>query len=129
MEVSYFLARLFGLVLLVHGITFFLRANDLKGLAKEFKKNLALQLFGGMLAVVTGLFVIMVHNVWDTYWQSLVSLLGWLIFLKGILLLWSPEILEDLINDMEKPIFLHVSSLTMYTISIILLGYGFGFLV
>lgn len=129
MEVSLFLAKLIGLFLLIQGITLFLRASDLKGIAREFIKNPLIQIMIGSMAVIVGLLIVMTHNVWDTYWQSLISFFGWMALVKGVLLLWSPELIHDVLETFERPGVMRVASLTIYTLAIILLAFGFGFIV
>lgn len=120
-----FLAKLIGLYMLIQGITLFLRASDLKGIAKEFMHSPLMQIFGGSMAVIAGLLIVMNHNVWDTYWQSFISLFGWLALLKGVMLLWAPELMRDVMEMFERPAAMRVASLTVYTIAILMLAFGF----
>ena len=124
-----FLAKLIGLFMLIEGIMFFLRAHDFKGVAKQFSQSPLLQIISGTFALIVGLLIVLTHNNWDTYWQSLISTFGWISLMKGILLLWSPELIDDVVETFERPAVMHVASLTMYTLAIILLAYGFGFIV
>ena len=98
MEVSLFLAKLIGFFLLILGITLFLRASDLKGMAKDFAKSPVLQMFIGAFHVLFGLLLVLIHNEWGTYAQSLISVFGWITLVKGALLLWSPELVHDVLD-------------------------------
>lgn len=127
MEVSLFLAKFIGLYMLIQGITLFLRASDLKGVAKEFAKSPLLQMFMGSIGVIIGLLIVMTHTIWDTYWQSLISVFGWLVLTMSVLRLWAPELIQDMMESFERPGVLRVASMTIYTFAIILLAYGFQF--
>ncbi len=122
-----FLAKFIGLYMLIQGITLFLRASDLKGVAKEFAKSPLLQMFMGSIGVIIGLLIVMTHTIWDTYWQSLISVFGWLVLTMSVLRLWAPELIQDMMESFERPGVLRVASMTIYTFAIILLAYGFQF--
>lgn len=128
MEVSLFLAKLIGLYMLIQGITLFLRASDVKGMSKEFSKSPLTQVVVGSIALLVGLLIVMVHNEWGSYWQSLISTFGWLALMKGVLSLWAPELIHDVLETFERPAVMRVASMTVYTLAIIMLAFGFGFI-
>jgi predicted MFS family arabinose efflux permease len=54
------------------------------------KETLAVLLFG-MIAMTVGILHVMSHNVWETFPQIVVSILGWGLLLKGASFIISPN--------------------------------------
>jgi hypothetical protein len=57
----------------------------------DFERSPGLAFLGAILALVMGLGLVMLHNLWTDPAAVLVSLLGWVILLKGVLVLAAPE--------------------------------------
>lgn len=62
------------------------------------KNNPAMSFFGGIAAFVFGFIIIRLFNVWDTPAQIILSIIGWMAFVKGIFLILLPELTEKLIG-------------------------------
>lgn len=50
---------------------------------------------------VVGLLMIQKHNIWEFNWAVIITLLGWIIFLKSALLLTIPRVFEDMVKQMK----------------------------
>jgi hypothetical protein len=94
MNTSRSLARLIGPILLVIGIGMALglmmEGAGYSSVLKEFIANRALIFLTGILALLAGVAIINVHNVWVPDWRVIVTVLGWLLVLRGIMLLVFP---------------------------------------
>jgi hypothetical protein len=91
MQPSLFLARLIGPVLLVIGIGMLVNRDGYRSMAEEVLRSRALIYFAGLLALVPGLAVVLVHNVWVPDWRVIITLLGWLAVIGGIFRLIFPQ--------------------------------------
>jgi hypothetical protein len=58
-------------------------------------KNAALAYFMGFTAVIIGLLIVNYHNTWAWNWTVLVTILGWLALVKGILIIAFPRFVES----------------------------------
>ena len=94
MNTSKSLARLMGPILLVIGIGMacglMMEGAGYSNVLKEFIANRALIFLTGILALLAGVAIINVHNVWVPDWRVIVTVLGWLLVLRGIMLLVFP---------------------------------------
>jgi hypothetical protein len=94
MSTSKSLARLMGPILLVIGIGMacglMMEGAGYSNVLKEFIANRALIFLTGILALLAGVAIINVHNVWVPDWRVIVTALGWLLVLRGIMLLVFP---------------------------------------
>jgi len=80
-------------------------------------------LYGGLAAIVTGYSIIYCHNVWDGSWRVVITVIGGLALLKGLLLIVFPGIYKGLKNTgfLEKYLLILFIPLTL------LLGAFFGY--
>jgi hypothetical protein len=94
MNTSRSLARLVGPILLVIGIGMafglMMEGANYSNVLKEFIANRALIFLTGVLALLAGIAIVNVHNVWVPDWRVIVTVLGWLLVLRGIMLLVFP---------------------------------------
>src|SRR4030066_757137 len=65
-------------------------------LMKEFIGSRALIFITGALALVAGLAVVNAHNLWVPDWRVIVTVLGWLLILRGIMNLVFPTTVQTL---------------------------------
>lgn len=106
------IAAIAGPVYLVMGLSILLYAKAWKTLMGKFKKD-HLSLFGMMLAsMAVGLFVIGMYNVWEWNVWLIVTVIGWAMFVKGLLYFLMPgEVLKSLISLGENTGLLYLGGL------------------
>lgn len=102
MQTSIFIARIFGLCYLVIGIGFLFNRKASQLVMDDFCRNAALVFYGGMLALIAGIAIILVHNVWVCSWTVIITLIGWLAFIKGIWLIVFPNSVAQFMRVYEK---------------------------
>jgi hypothetical protein len=91
-----YLSRLLGLFLLVLAVAEVIQRSTLAATAIEFANSPALLLISGMLTLVAGLAIVLAHNVWrGGATPVVVTVLGWLLLLKGAALVVIPPAAWD----------------------------------
>jgi hypothetical protein len=86
-----YLSRLLGLFLLVLTAAEITQRSTLAATAMAFANSPPLLLISGMLTLVAGLAIVLAHNVWRGGAMAVVvTVLGWLLLLKGAALVVSP---------------------------------------
>ena len=96
METSIFIAKILGLVYLAVGLGMIFSPGYYREKFEEMVKNASFMYLGGLLALVVGFLVITYHNIWENSWVVLVTIIGWLALLKGLLLLIFPRTMINL---------------------------------
>lgn len=91
MEVSIYLAKFIGMYLMVAGFALIVHAKDLRPTLIELVKSPALYMLSAFMALLFGSYVIAVHNVWVTDWPVLITILGWLGLVKGMMRILLPD--------------------------------------
>jgi hypothetical protein len=94
MELSMFLAKLLGVYLLIIAIDMFLRRKELESAVKDFASSRGMLAFSGSTSLFVGLAIVIAHPVYMWNWQGLITLLGYLLVVRGILRLAFPSCLQ-----------------------------------
>ena len=91
METSRFLARLIGPFFAVCGIALIFNVDAFRAIGAEIVKSPGLVYLAGLLALATGLAIVNTHNQWTADWRVVITLLGWLCVVGGVLRLVFPQ--------------------------------------
>ena len=84
LQTSIFLARLLGPLLLLPGIGVLLNQRAFRAMASEVIGSVTLVYLFGLMDFAAGLAILLVHNVWVADWRVIITLLGWLLLIRGL---------------------------------------------
>ncbi len=101
---SIVLARLLGPLFLIAGLGLLLNRAHYRRMLEKFLSDPALYYFSGALALVAGVAIINFHNVWIADWRILITLVGWLSVIKGVVRLLFPQAGQRLAGKMLSPV-------------------------
>lgn len=118
METSVFIAKIFGLCYLVIGAGFLFNRKAFGQIMDDFCKNTALLFYGGVLALVVGAVIILTHNVWVNNWTVMITIIGWLGFIKGIWIIVFPNSISKFMQAYRK----NKNLLTIHALAALILG-------
>jgi hypothetical protein len=90
-----FLAKLLGPILVAVAAGVLMNRKSLGALAQGLLRNPALLFLLGFLDFVSGLAIVLIHNVWVADCWIIITLLGWLLLVRGMV--------RILISDQVKP--------------------------
>jgi hypothetical protein len=96
MQRSIFLAKLIGPLLATIGIALIFNAETFRVMATEFLKSYSLIYMAGLLALTAGLAIVNTHNEWTGDWRIVITLLGWLCVIGGVVRIVFPRAVEAL---------------------------------
>ncbi len=91
-------ARVIGPYLLISSLTIAVRAPQMQTLLSDFAASPIWGWFGGAITLLLGLVVVAMHPYWTDAPAIIVSALGWLLVLRGVLLLAFPAALMSAAN-------------------------------
>jgi len=114
MDISIFLAKIFGVYLLAGSVAIFMRKDKIDDVMHEFMNNSAMQLFGGAIALILGLLLVNIHNIWIADWPVIITIISWGSLIKGILFMISPKTMGSIAKSMISGSMLTVSSIVMF---------------
>jgi uncharacterized membrane protein HdeD (DUF308 family) len=86
-----FLAQFLGVFSVIIGVLMLFRPRVVKSVFNEVFSSRAITYLIGMLEVIGGILIIISHSVWSSILASVVSLLGWLLLIEGIIYLTASQ--------------------------------------
>ena len=93
-------ARVLGPFLTIVAVTLALRAPDMRALLAEFTASQVWPWVTGAFILAGGITIVAFHQFWRGAAAVIVSILGWLMVARGILLLAFPDAFASLANRM-----------------------------
>ncbi len=91
MQRSIFLARLIGPVLVTVGIALIFNSETYRYMAEQFLVSYALIYVAGVIALFSGLAIVNLHNFWHWKWPVIITVLGWLAVIGGVIRILIPN--------------------------------------
>ncbi len=117
MEIVNFLAEFWGFSLVIISLAFLTHPKHLEHIIQlmEDQKNV---LIFGIINVMLGIAFVLLYNVWDSSWRVIVTILAWLIVVRGFICLFSPNLVS---KGLEK-VKAHRDWFSMILVALVLLG-------
>ncbi len=82
MEVSIFLARFWGSLFIILGLSTIL--GKFLGRVIQYTNDKTITISTGYITFLLGLATVVAHNLWVADWRVAVTILGWITLIKGI---------------------------------------------
>lgn len=89
-----FVAQLMGPIGLAMGFGIFLSKNYYLKTYRNLENETLGVLIGGISALIIGILIVLNHNTWTSPAEIIVSSIGWLALIKGVLLLVFPKAID-----------------------------------
>jgi len=116
--------QVFSLGYIAIGIGILLNPDFYRKLYEDFIENTSTLYIGGVMGLVIGYLIVSFHNTWTRDWSVIITIIGWVALMKGILILIQPQIIITL----TKAILKKESILKIEAIVIIIIGLALSFL-
>ncbi len=91
MDITIFLAKIWGPLLLALGLGFWLNRSYYQRLYRDMEKETLAGVLYAMFGIAAGIIHITFHNTWGTLPEFLISLFGWGMLIKGVLMAIIPR--------------------------------------
>lgn len=124
-EPSIFLARVIGLVGVMSTAAVLARYKESLAFEEKLVKNPANIYLSGFVILILGVLLVVSHSVWTADWRGVITILGWLVLLKGLLRIFFPETVKRLIAKKQQKRWFILGEFGLLFISCYLLYYGF----
>jgi hypothetical protein len=127
MELSNFLAQLFGLTLAIYAVALMQQPKLIRSLMRELGDNTLVTLLFSFVAITGGLAIVLTHNIWEWSWVVIITIFGWVSLLKGITFLMAPKLLAKVGSGVYgTPGKTRLSLFVVLVVGLYLAGSGFG---
>src|SRR5215472_6616339 len=92
MQSSTFIAKLVGPMLVVISVGMLTNQNTYHAIIGEFLHSGALVYLAGLSSLLAGLAIVNAHNSWRAEWSVIITILGWLMLIGGIVRIVFPHL-------------------------------------
>lgn len=127
MELSIFLAQLFGLTIIIFTVLAFFQPSIISATIRDMRPFSFPLLLAGFSGVFGGLAIVLSHNVWEWSWRVIITLFGWVALVKGVTYIAFPERLMRMGVSLFEGKWRQMSLVTAFLVGCCLVYYGFGF--
>jgi len=103
MEITIFLARLWGSFFIIFGLLFIITRQ--LGKTIEMTDDKSFVISTGYYTLLLGLITVILHNIWVLNWTLAITLLGWSTLIKGIIKIGFPEQINKQAQRFKKKQF------------------------
>jgi hypothetical protein len=115
MDSSIFLAKFWGYFLLIFFIILSFNPKRIRQIFADLKDEKFLIILS-FLSIITGLLNILVHNIWESNWKLIITLIGWSSLFIGLALFIFPKRTTDWLT------FLNIKLIQVIYILLFLVG-------
>ena len=100
-DYTFVLARVFGPLMAVAGLMLIMQPARMRTTLVSFIIDDALLMFAGFMTLGLGLLLVAVHQRWDSFTACFISLIGWLMLIRGGVLLLAPDLVRQAVQYID----------------------------
>lgn len=126
MDISKFLAKVIGVYLIIISIAMLMNLQQIMQMFSTFIYNSPIAFVAGCFTLIFGLLLVVRHNIWIWNWRVIITILGWIILLKGASIVLFPQFVDKSTMLFAQNINIAYLSVGLDFILGVLLSY-FGF--
>ena len=116
--------QIFSLVYISIGIGIIINSDFYKKAFEDFTQCGSAMYFGGIMALAIGFIIVTFHNTWTKDFAVIITIVGWIALIKGILILVQPNLMIAITKA-----FLHKErNLKIQAVIILIIGLLLSFL-
>ncbi len=94
METSVLLAKIIGPLLFIVGLGLLINMEHYRRMMTDFGASPLSIYMAGTTALLLGLLIVTFHNVWEPQWPVIITILGWLTLIKGVIRVVAPKFVQ-----------------------------------
>lgn len=126
MEISKFLSKVIGLYEIIISLAMLIHMNQFAADIQRMMNNGSLMIYIGCVTVIMGLLLVVSHNIWQWQWRVLVTIVSWIVLLKGISILLFPHVLDQItLQFITNSYFAYSVVIVDFLFGILLCYFGF----
>lgn len=114
--------QILAIVYTAVGLGMLINTEFYKKLYADFAENAMGMYFGGLMAIIVGFLLVTFHNTWTKDFAVIITVLGWIALVKGIVIFICPKAMIAITKAMSK------KNLKIMAIFVIIFGLALAFL-
>jgi hypothetical protein len=102
MERSKFLSKVIGIYLVIVSIAMFINMPQFLSAINGMINDTPLMFTLGFIILILGILMVVSHNIWQWHWRVLITIIAWLILLKGVGILFYPQFIDQMTRQFTQ---------------------------
>lgn len=116
--------QILSILYIAVGIGILVNPDFYRSLFKDFIEHASVLYLGGVMALAVGYLILAFHNTWTKDLSVIITIIGWIALVKGIVILVQPKLMVALSKAMtEKEGLLKIEGIV-----VVIIGLAFSFL-
>ncbi|MBU6323092.1 MAG: hypothetical protein KGI41_00820 [Patescibacteria group bacterium] len=120
-----FIAQMMGPILFAVGIGVLVSKDYYLDVYRNLKNETLAVLTAGIIATAAGIVLVLNHNTWMTLPEMLVSLFGWIVLIKGLVLLVFPKAMERVGANFAKAGYMNACGVVVLVVGAYLTWFAY----
>lgn len=126
MDISKFLSKVLGLYLIIISIVMLINMQQFASYISSLISDAPLIFVTGFFTLILGLLMVVSHNVWQWNWRVIITIISWIVLLKGISILFFPQFMNKIsILFIQNMSFAYIAPCFDFAIGVLLSYFGF----
>ncbi|PIR68210.1 hypothetical protein COU49_02610 [Candidatus Nomurabacteria bacterium CG10_big_fil_rev_8_21_14_0_10_35_16] len=96
MTITILVAKILGIYLVISGLFIIVHGKTIPHLLQDFFDHPAIVYLTGVILIFLSSIYILQYNIWNGISQTIVTIFVWLVFLKGMVYIFSPKLLSEI---------------------------------
>lgn len=94
MNVSKFLGKVIGIYMILVSIAALINMPQFANMVSDLLNNTSLMYVSGFFTLIIGILLVVSHNIWEWSWRLIITIISWLILLKGASIIFYPQFID-----------------------------------
>lgn len=120
---SIFLAKLIGIYFIILGIVLVFKHKTYHECVREVGQSHFKMVFSSVFVLLVGLAIILGHNLWVESWPVVITIIGWIFFIVGVVRLFFHNTIMHMLANSE----MHLATFIIVGVIFFLVGLFLGY--
>lgn len=96
MNISRFLSKVMGVYFVIVSLALLLNMRVFAGYVGDLINDAPLMFVTGFFTLIIGIMLVVSHNIWKWDWRVIITIISWIILIKGASILFCPNVIDQL---------------------------------
>ena len=105
MDTIVLVSKILAIYLIVSGLFLLFKGKTVPHLLRDLFDHPAMTYLTGIILVFLASMYLIQYNVWNETWQTAITVLVWIVGIKGLMYIFTPGIINELVIRKSKGLF------------------------
>lgn len=126
MDISKFLAKVIGIYFVIVSIALLCNMQQFTAYVSSLITDVPVMFVTGFFTLILGILLLVGHQVWEWNWRVIITIVGWLTFVKGASIIFYPQFIDRIsMSFVQNTNFAYIAAIVDLILGLILCYFGF----